>query len=116
MRALEVALFVVALSVAGVTMVMLGDNIAPATTGTRLGTVYLTLAMLTWAVYATLLRLALGAEETILLAFDRAGAFPEQMAQLRALGCGFGQGFHMAQPLNEHDAGVWLRGPRGALH
>ena len=46
----------VALSVAGVVMVMLGDNIAPATTGTRLGTFYLTLAMLTWAVYATLLR------------------------------------------------------------
>ena len=41
---------------------------------------------------------------------------PEQMAQLRALGCGFGQGFHMAQPLNEHDAGVWLRGQRGAMH
>ena len=32
---------------------------------------------------AQLLRLALGAEETILLAFDRAGAFPEQMTQLR---------------------------------
>jgi drug/metabolite transporter (DMT)-like permease len=46
----------VVLSVAGVAMVMLGDNIAPATTGTRLGTFYLTLAMLTWAVYATLLR------------------------------------------------------------
>lgn len=46
----------VALSVVGVAMVMLGDNIAPATSGTRLGTVYLTLAMLTWAVYATLLR------------------------------------------------------------
>ena len=44
---------------------------------------------------------------------------PEQMAQLRALGCGFGQGFRIAQPLNEHDAGEWLRGPRGqrgALH
>ena len=32
---------------------------------------------------AQALRLALGPEETILLAFDRAGAFPEQMAQLR---------------------------------
>lgn len=38
---------------------------------------------------ATLLRLALGAEETILLAFDRAGAFPEQMAQLRDEGFEF---------------------------
>ena len=32
---------------------------------------------------ARLMRLALGEEETILLAFDRAGAFPEQMAELR---------------------------------
>jgi hypothetical protein len=32
---------------------------------------------------ARLLRLALGNEETILLAFDRAGAYPEQMATLR---------------------------------
>lgn len=32
---------------------------------------------------ARLLRLALGKEETILLAFDRAGAFPAQMAELR---------------------------------
>jgi hypothetical protein len=31
----------------------------------------------------TLLRTALGPEERILVAFDRAGAFPEQMAQLR---------------------------------
>ena len=38
---------------------------------------------------ATLLRLALGAEETILLAFDRAGAFPEQMTQLRDEGFEF---------------------------
>lgn len=32
---------------------------------------------------ARLMRLALGEEEVILLAFDRAGAFPEQMAELR---------------------------------
>ena len=38
---------------------------------------------------ASLLRLALGAEETILLAFDRAGAFPEQMAELRNEGFEF---------------------------
>lgn len=38
---------------------------------------------------ASLLRLALGAEETILLAFDRAGAFPEQMTQLRDEGFEF---------------------------
>ena len=38
---------------------------------------------------AALLRLALGVEETILLAFDRAGAFPEQMTQLRDEGFEF---------------------------
>ena len=38
---------------------------------------------------ARILRLALGDEETILLAFDRAGAFPEQMAALRDEGFEF---------------------------
>lgn len=38
---------------------------------------------------ATLLRLALGKEETILLAFDRGGAYPEQMAALREGGFEF---------------------------
>jgi hypothetical protein len=38
---------------------------------------------------ARLLRHALGREETILLAFDRAGAFPEQMAALREDGFEF---------------------------
>ena len=39
-----------------------------------------------------------------------------QMAQLRALGCGYGQGFHMAQPLGGPETGEWLRARRGALH
>lgn len=38
---------------------------------------------------AKALRFALGDEETILLAFDRAGAFPEQMAELRESGFEF---------------------------
>jgi len=38
---------------------------------------------------ARVLRLALGNEETILLAFDRAGAFPEQLAELREEGFEF---------------------------
>ena len=38
---------------------------------------------------AELLRTALGDEERILLAFDRAGAFPEQMVELRDLGVEF---------------------------
>lgn len=38
---------------------------------------------------ARLLRLGLGDEETILVAFDRAGAFPEQMAALREEGFEF---------------------------
>jgi diguanylate cyclase (GGDEF)-like protein/PAS domain S-box-containing protein len=41
---------------------------------------------------------------------------PEQMAQLRELGCGYGQGFHMAEPLGAAQAGQWLREQRGALH
>ena len=40
----------------------------------------------------------------------------EQMDQLRDLGCGFGQGFHMALPLSGPETGEWLRGQRGALH
>ncbi|MDP2006479.1 MAG: EAL domain-containing protein [Rubrivivax sp.] len=39
-----------------------------------------------------------------------------QMAQLRDLGCGFGQGFHMASPLSGPATGEWLRAQRGALH
>ena len=46
----------VVLSVAGVIMVMLGDNITPGHSGSWLGSVYLTFAMVTWAIYATLLR------------------------------------------------------------
>ena len=49
----------VLLSVTGVTMVMLGDNVANVTagpSGSWLGSVYLALAVVTWAVYATLLR------------------------------------------------------------
>ena len=38
---------------------------------------------------SALLRLALGDDERILLAFDRAGAFPVQMAELRDAGFGF---------------------------
>jgi hypothetical protein len=38
---------------------------------------------------ATLLRVALGPEETILLAFDRGGAFPQQLADLREEGFEF---------------------------
>ncbi len=40
----------------------------------------------------------------------------DQMAQLRELGCGFGQGFHMAEPLAAAQAAEWLRGQRAALH
>ena len=40
----------------------------------------------------------------------------EQMDQLRDLGCGFGQGFHMALPLSGPETGEWLRAQRGALH
>ncbi len=40
----------------------------------------------------------------------------DQMAQLRELGCGYGQGFHMAEPLGAVQAGQWLREQRGALH
>ncbi len=39
-----------------------------------------------------------------------------QMDQLRELGCGFGQGFHMAHPLSELAAGEWLRERRGHVH
>jgi len=46
----------VMLSVIGVTMVMLGDNATPGQGGSWIGSVYLALAVVTWAVYATLLR------------------------------------------------------------
>jgi drug/metabolite transporter (DMT)-like permease len=46
----------VAMSVIGVSMVMLGDNATPGHGGTWLGSVYLALAVITWATYATLLR------------------------------------------------------------
>ncbi len=46
----------VAMSVVGVSMVMLGDNATPGRGGTWLGSVYLALAVITWATYATLLR------------------------------------------------------------
>ncbi|HYW50947.1 MAG TPA: DMT family transporter [Gemmatimonadaceae bacterium] len=46
----------VLLSVAGVAMVMLGDNATPGHSGTWLGSVYLAMAVITWAVYVTLLR------------------------------------------------------------
>ncbi len=39
-----------------------------------------------------------------------------QMDQLRELGCGYGQGFHMALPLSELAAGEWLRERRGQVH
>ncbi|MBA4175278.1 MAG: hypothetical protein C0505_01740 [Leptothrix sp. (in: Bacteria)] len=40
----------------------------------------------------------------------------EQMAQLRDLGCGFGQGFHMASPQSGAATGEWLREQRGQAH
>ena len=46
----------VLLSVAGVAMVMLGDNATPGHAGTWQGSVYLALAVVTWAIYVTLLR------------------------------------------------------------
>ena len=46
----------VLLSVSGVAMVMLGDNVAAGNEGSWLGSVFLSLAVVTWAVYATLLR------------------------------------------------------------
>jgi len=39
----------------------------------------------------------------------------QQMDHLRELGCGFGQGFHMATPLTAQVAGEWLARPVG-LH
>ncbi len=45
----------VVLSMAGVAMVMLGDNVTPGHSGTWLGSVYLALAVVTWAAYATML-------------------------------------------------------------
>ncbi len=46
----------VVLSVLGVTMVMLGDNVATTGGTSWLGSLYLALAVVTWAIYATLLR------------------------------------------------------------
>lgn len=46
----------VAMSVVGVSMVMLGDNATPGRGGSWLGSLYLALAVITWAAYATLLR------------------------------------------------------------
>ena len=46
----------VLLSVCGVAMVMLGDNAVAADGGNWVGNLYLALAVITWAVYATLLR------------------------------------------------------------
>ncbi len=46
----------VVLSVAGVSMVMLGDNVTPGHSSSWLGSAYLSVAVITWAVYATLLR------------------------------------------------------------
>ncbi len=46
----------VLLSVTGVAMVMLGDNITPGHAGTWLGSVYLFFAVVTWALYATMLQ------------------------------------------------------------
>ncbi len=39
-----------------------------------------------------------------------------QMVQLHDLGCGYGQGFHLASPLSEQAAGEWLRARQGPLH
>ena len=41
---------------------------------------------------------------------------PVQLEPLRRLGCGLGQGLHLAAPLGAPAAGVWPRGLRGALH
>lgn len=46
----------VLLSISGVVMVMLGDNATHGTGGSWLGSIYLALAVVSWAVYATLLR------------------------------------------------------------
>jgi drug/metabolite transporter (DMT)-like permease len=46
----------VLLSISGVSMVMLGDNVASSGGTSWLGSVYLSLAVITWAIYATLLR------------------------------------------------------------
>lgn len=46
----------VALSVVGVSMVMLGDNVTPGHSSSWLGSAYLALAVVAWAIYATLLR------------------------------------------------------------
>jgi len=39
-----------------------------------------------------------------------------QMDQLRELGCGYGQGFHLSSPLSDVAAGEWLRAQRATLH
>jgi EAL domain-containing protein (putative c-di-GMP-specific phosphodiesterase class I) len=39
-----------------------------------------------------------------------------QQAQLRELGCRFGQGYHLGTPLTPEAAGDWLQARRSALH
>jgi EAL domain-containing protein (putative c-di-GMP-specific phosphodiesterase class I) len=39
-----------------------------------------------------------------------------QMDQLRELGCGYGQGFHLATPLSAAQASAWLHDTGGAQH
>jgi drug/metabolite transporter (DMT)-like permease len=46
----------VALSLAGVTMVLLGDNVVASTQGSWLGSIYLVCAVMAWAGYITLLK------------------------------------------------------------
>ncbi len=46
----------VTMSVIGVSMVMLGDNVSQGHGGSWIGSLYLALAVITWATYATLLR------------------------------------------------------------
>jgi EAL domain-containing protein (putative c-di-GMP-specific phosphodiesterase class I) len=38
------------------------------------------------------------------------------MDQLRELGCGYGQGFHLASPLSASQASAWLEDTGGVRH